>query len=56
MEQPPSYVQNDSFLVYRQNLYGFKQAPHAWYAKWTTFFLIPTFLDVVITLMSIPRN
>jgi hypothetical protein len=35
MEQPPSYVQNDSILVFLLNksLYGLKQAPRAWYAK-----------------------
>ena len=35
MEQPPSYVQNDSNLVchLKKSLYGLKQAPRAWYAK-----------------------
>jgi transposase InsO family protein len=39
MEQPPSYVQNDSSLVFRLNksLYGLKQAPQAWYAKMENF-------------------
>jgi hypothetical protein len=35
MEQPPSYVQNDSILVCRlkKSLYGLKKAPQSWYAK-----------------------
>jgi hypothetical protein len=39
MEQPPSYVQNDSRLVFLLNnsLYGLKQAPRAWYAKMDSF-------------------
>jgi hypothetical protein len=41
MEQPPSYVQNDSSLVCRLNksLYGLNQYPRAWYAKKDSFIL-----------------
>jgi hypothetical protein len=58
MEQPPGYVQNDCSLVCRLNksLYGLKQASRAWYAKMDNFFLIYIFLDVIPTLMSIPRK
>jgi hypothetical protein len=45
MEQPPSYVQNDSSLVCRlkKSLYGLKQAPLAWYAKMDSFLLDTNF-------------
>jgi hypothetical protein len=45
MEQPPSYVQNDSSLVFRLNksLYGLKQAPRAWYAKMDSFLIATGF-------------
>jgi hypothetical protein len=58
MEQPPGYVQNDSSLVcfLKKSLYGLKQAPRAWYAKMDNFLLDMTFLDVILTLMSIPRK
>jgi hypothetical protein len=41
MEQPPSYVHNDSSLVCRlkKSLYGLKQAPRAWYAKMDIFLI-----------------
>jgi hypothetical protein len=41
MEQPSSYVQNDSTLVclLKKSLYGLKQAPQAWYAKMDNVFL-----------------
>jgi hypothetical protein len=41
MEQPPSYVHNDSSLVccLKKSLYGLKQAPRAWYAKMDNFFI-----------------
>ena len=41
MEQPPSYVQNDSILICRlkKSLYGLKQAPRAWYAKMDNFLI-----------------
>jgi hypothetical protein len=45
MEQPPSYVQNDSSLVCRlkKSLYGLKQAPRAWYAKMDSFLIATGF-------------
>jgi hypothetical protein len=41
MEQPPSYVQNESSLVccLKKSLYGLKQAPQAWYAKMDNFLI-----------------
>jgi hypothetical protein len=41
MEQPPSYVQNDSILIcpLQKSLNGLKQAPRAWYAKMDSFLL-----------------
>ena len=41
MEQPPSYVQNDSRLVCRlkKSLYGLKQAPQASYSQMDSFVL-----------------
>ena len=41
MEQPPSYVQNGSSLVFRlkKYLYGLKQAPRDWYAKMDNFLI-----------------
>eukprot|EP00253_Pinus_taeda_P008383 PITA_08383 len=35
MEQPPTFIQTDSSLVWflKKSLYGLKQAPLAWYAK-----------------------
>lgn len=41
MEQPPSFIQNDSSLVYLLNksLYGLKKTPHTWYAKIDSFLL-----------------
>ena len=41
MEQPPGYVQNNSSLVclLKKSLYGFKQAPRAWFAKMDSFLL-----------------
>ena len=41
MEQPLGYVQNNFSLVCRlkKSLYGFKQAPRAWYAKMDSFLL-----------------
>ena len=41
MEQPPSYIQNDSSLVgrFEKYLYALKQAPRAWYAKMDGFLL-----------------
>jgi hypothetical protein len=58
MEQPPGYVQNDSSLVchLKKSLYGLKQALELGMPKWIAFFLTPTFLDVILTLMSIPRK
>jgi hypothetical protein len=45
MEQPPSYVQNDSSLVYHLNkyLYGLKKSPQAWYAKMDNFLIATGF-------------
>jgi hypothetical protein len=45
MKQPPGYVQNDSSLVCRlkKYLYGFKQAPRAWYAKMGSFHIATGF-------------
>ena len=41
MEQPPSYIHNDSSLVFllKKTLYGLKQAPWAWYAKMDSFLI-----------------
>jgi hypothetical protein len=41
MEQPPSYVQNDSSLVccLKKSLYGLNQAPRSWYAKMDSFLI-----------------
>jgi hypothetical protein len=41
MEQPPSYLQNDSNLVFHLNksLCGLKKAPRAWYAKMDNFLI-----------------
>ena len=41
MEQPPSFIQNDSSLVcrLRKSLYGLKQDPRAWYTKMDRFLL-----------------
>ena len=41
MEQPPSFIQNESSLVcrLRKSLYGLKQAPQTWYAKMDRFLL-----------------
>jgi hypothetical protein len=41
MEQPPSYVQNDSSLVcfLKKSLYGIKKYPRAWYAKMDSFLI-----------------
>jgi hypothetical protein len=41
MEQPPSYVHNDSSLVFHLNksLYGLKQATRDWYAKMGRFLI-----------------
>jgi hypothetical protein len=45
MEQPPSYVQNDSSLVchLKKSLYGLKQSPRAWYAKMDSFLIATRF-------------
>jgi hypothetical protein len=45
MEQPPSYVQNDSTLVCHLNksLYGLKKASQAWYAKMNNFLIATRF-------------
>jgi hypothetical protein len=45
MEQPPSYVQNDSNLVchIKKSLYGLKQAHYTWYAKMVSFLLDTSF-------------
>ena len=45
MEQPPSFIHNDSSLVCRlkKSLYGLKQAPRAWYAKMDSFLLATGF-------------
>jgi hypothetical protein len=45
MEQPPSYVQNDSSLVchLKKSLYGLKKAPRAWYAKMDNFLIATGF-------------
>jgi hypothetical protein len=53
MEQPPSYVHNDSSLVCRlkKSLYGQLGTP-----KWTSFLLPLDSLDVILILMSIPRK
>ena len=58
MEQPPGYVQNNSSLVCRlkKSLYGLKQAPRAWYAKMDSFLLDTSFLDAILTPMSILRK
>jgi hypothetical protein len=39
MEQPPSFIHNDSSLVchLKKYLYGLKQAPRAWYSKMDSF-------------------
>jgi hypothetical protein len=41
MEQPLSYVQNYSILVFhlKKSLYGLKQAPRSWYAKMDNFLM-----------------
>jgi hypothetical protein len=41
MEQPPSYVQNDSSLVFflKKSLYGIKKSPQSWYAKMDNFLI-----------------
>lgn len=41
MEQPPSYVQNDSIIVcfLKKYLDGLKKASRAWYAKMDNFIL-----------------
>jgi hypothetical protein len=45
MEQPPSFIHNDSSLVchLKKSLYGLKQAPCAWYAKMDSFLLATGF-------------
>jgi hypothetical protein len=45
MEQPPSFVQNDSSLVFhlKQSLYGIKQDPQVQYDKMDRFFLDTNF-------------
>jgi len=45
MEQPPGFIQTNSKLVcyLRKFLYGFKQAPRAWYAKTDRFLLDTSF-------------
>ena len=45
MEQPPSFIQDDSNIVCRlkKSLYGLKQAPRAWYAKMDNFLLATGF-------------
>jgi hypothetical protein len=41
MEQPPSYVQNDSSLIcqLKKYIYGLKKVPRPWYAKMDIFLL-----------------
>jgi hypothetical protein len=58
MEQPPSYVQNDSSLVchLKKSLYGLKQAPQLGMPKWIAFLLPLDSLDAILILMSIPRK
>ena len=58
MEQPPSFIHNDSSLVFRlkKSLYGLKQAPCAWYAKMDSFLLAIGFLDVILITLSIPKE
>ena len=45
MEQPLGFIQDDSILVcfLKKSLYGFKQAPNAWYAKMDSFLLATGF-------------
>ena len=45
MEQPPSFIQDDSSLVFRltKSFYGLKQAPHSWYDKMDSFLLATIF-------------
>eukprot|EP00253_Pinus_taeda_P017785 PITA_17785 len=45
MEQPTGFIQIDSNLVcfLKKSLYGFKQAPQAWYAKMDSFLLETSF-------------
>ena len=58
MEQPIEYVQDNSSLVclLKKSLYGLKQAPRYWYAKMDSFLIDTSFLDAILTPMSIPRK
>jgi hypothetical protein len=58
MEQPPSYVQNESSLVFclKKSFSGLKQAPRACMPKWKTFLSPLDSLDAILILMSIPRK
>jgi hypothetical protein len=58
MEQPPSYVQNDSNLVFtlRNLSMVLSKLIRLGMLKWLAFFLTPAFPDVILTPMSIPRK
>jgi hypothetical protein len=58
MEQPPSYVQNESSLVclLKKSLMVSSKLPNLGMPKWTPFLLPLDSLDVILILMYIPRK
>lgn len=57
IEKPHDYVQGDSNLIFRLNLFmDLNRLFELNLQKWIAFFLRSTSLDVILTLLSTPRK